>query len=194
MKYISLLLVIFIYSVNSFGSYEIYKDTTLLEFTEKKGLTKEDLEVLVTSITTSDLDLFPGVGQVILVTQRNQESIKGLLLKSPEYDEKLIYLSLEEINKGKEIDLLSAKKYGVRLPVLKVELLNSKLVSSTSGGVIKLKILKNGFFKSYHKFKMKLDLFQGEWKGLVKLRRKYTHFQSMFLKASKVGVKKVEFK
>lgn len=195
MKHIYALIALSLVIFSSLGSEVETSAISLDKFLENNEYTESQFTTLVSSITTSDKGLFPGVGQVILFTEKEDRNfnIKGLLVKSPTIYDELIYVPLEKLNEGKSLDVLFATKYGMRLSALKIKLLKSKKVSPEYGGVLSMKILKNGLFKSYHSFKLKLVRVHGEWEGLIHKKRKFVSFKSIHLKASKVGVKKVEF-
>ena len=152
--------------------------------------------VLVSSISTSDKNLFPGIGQIILHTSGEGKSfsIKGTVIVTPEYKRRYIYFSLAQANAGKEVDVIFATKYGMTLPVLKMQLRKrGEYVSERNGGFLKIKILKNGIFDTYLNFEMQLVRSNGEWVGKIKKEHQFVEFQSMYFKASRVGVKKVFF-
>lgn len=152
--------------------------------------------IIVSSITTNDEDLFPGVGQIILHSSgpETNHRVKGMIIKGPERTAQYIYLSLEKTNEGKEVDLIYASKFGLRLSVLKAQLTSPKdLISEDRGGVLVIKILKNGVFSNYKNYQFKLARSGDEWIGEVKLRGIFTHFKTIYLKAGRVGVKKVYF-
>jgi hypothetical protein len=155
----------------------------------------DQLHTLVSSITTTDKSLFPGVGQIILHTASEDEGliIKGLLVVSPDDITKYIYISLAKINRGGMIDVLKAKKYGVTITVLKVGLVSSKKVNPNKGGLLKIKILKNGLFGSHFKFKMKLSLQNGDWSAFVKRKGSFVSYKTIHINTSKVGASGVDF-
>jgi hypothetical protein len=183
-------------SLNSFGSSIENYSLSIDEFAIAQQIKRSQLKILVKSISTTDKALFPGIGKVFLVTEPQSENfnVRGLLVKTPVDYNELIYIPLSLLNKGKTLNILFAKKYGVRLSVLKMKLSNSKKVSAEDGGVVTMKILKNGLLKKFHSFKLKLTRVQGEWEALVRNKRKFERFKTIHLLASKVGVKKVEFK
>ena len=193
MKFLVSLFIALFLITNSFaGGIEDYP----FELNQISGIQfeiQDQLHTLVDSITTSDKNLFPGTGQIIIHTTSNDE-IKGLLFISPDEDAKFIYVSVKEVNKGKVLNILKASKFGQTLTVLKVQLLSSQKVNAKTGGFLKVEVLKNGLFKSYFKFKMKVNKVQGDWIGYVEKKNKFQRFKSIHIKASLVGSKSVQFK
>jgi hypothetical protein len=191
-------IISFLFILISLNSYAAGIEEYSLPLDKISGveLNEEDqLHTLVSSITTSDKSLFPGVGKIILHTDSYDDGlkIKGLLVVSPDDISKYIYISLEKINKGRTINVLSATKFGLTLTVLKVALVSSKKIHPNKGGLLKIKVLKNAIFGSFFKFNMKLSLQNGEWTSYVKRKGRFVSYKTIHIKASKVGASGVDF-
>lgn len=187
-----------LFTLLSINTYAAAIEDYSLPFDKISGveLNEDDqLHTLVSSITTSDKNLFPGVGQIILHTNSEDQGlrIKGLLVVSPDDISKYIYISLSKINNGKTLDVLTAKKYGVTLTVLKVSLISSKKIDSSKGGIIRIAVLKNGIFGSYFKFNMKLKRQNGDWTAFVKRKGLFIPYKTIHINASRVGASGVDF-
>lgn len=197
MKTVLLLILFTFLSLKTFAQDVSDLPFVIDQIPELKYEKSDEFKTLVSSITTTDKSLFPGVGQIILHTTgvERKSNIKGLVILSPEDVPKVTYITVAKINSGRLLDIISATKLGVTLTVLKIKLLSENLkITSNRGGLLNIKIIKNALFNSFYTFQLRLSKLNGEWSGSVKRNSKFMSFKTMHLNAFFAGINSVEFR